>query len=155
MGCLLLEDIRVDPVMSRAVFSAPATGTATRTQVMRSAEQILRRLRGAHESSLGNRVAHPGVECASRSGQGVNAMSKESKRALNEAVEELEAAREAARLRLHLFSMDARRAIEGLEDKAKEFHALLVEEKERTSESSAEMARDLARAIRKFAEKHV
>ena len=81
-------------------------------------------------------------------------MSKESTKALNEAVEELEAAREAARLRLHLFSLDARRALEGLEDKAKEFHALLVGESERTADASAEMARDLARAIRKFAQKH-
>ena len=80
-------------------------------------------------------------------------MSKESKKALTEAVEELEAAREAARLRFHLFSMDARRALEGLEDKAKEFHALLVEESEKTTEASAGRARDLARAIRKFAEK--
>src|SRR6185436_5551440 len=52
--------------------------------------------------------------------QGALPMSEESKKAMNEAVEELEAAREAARLKLHLFSMDARRALEGLEEKAKD-----------------------------------
>jgi vacuolar-type H+-ATPase subunit H len=80
---------------------------------------------------------------------------KESKKALHDAVVELEAAREAARLKLHLFSMDAKRTFEDLEDRAKELQNKLTEESEKVAESSAVAARDLARSIRKFVEKHV
>ena len=81
-------------------------------------------------------------------------MSKnESTKALDDAKQELEAAREAARLKVHLLSMDARRTWDDLE---KKFHAVqkdLGERGEKVGEASATAARELARSIRKFVEK--
>lgn len=82
-------------------------------------------------------------------------LTKESQKALTDAKAELDAAREAARLKLHLLSMDARRAWDELEGKIEEVHQNLEERSEKATEASASAARDLARSIRKFVEKHV
>jgi hypothetical protein len=82
-------------------------------------------------------------------------MSKQdSNKALHEAVEELDAAREVVRLRLHLLSMDARRGWDGLEEKVKELQHDLVQSGEKVGEASAIAARELARSVRKFVERH-
>jgi hypothetical protein len=82
-------------------------------------------------------------------------LKKESQDALKDAKEELEAAREVARLKLHLLSMDARRTWDELEGKIQELQGKLGERGEKATEVSAVAARDLARSIRKFVEKHV
>jgi vacuolar-type H+-ATPase subunit H len=83
-------------------------------------------------------------------------MSKnESLKALEDAKQELEAAREVARLKLHLFSMDARRTWDDLEGKFQAFQEDLGKRGEEVGQASAETARDLARSIRTFVEKHI
>ena len=83
-------------------------------------------------------------------------MSKnESLTALDEAKQELEAAREVARLKLHLLSMDARRTWDDLEGKFQAFQEDLGKRGEEVGQASAAAARDLAGSIRKFLEKHI
>ena len=83
-------------------------------------------------------------------------MSKnESQKALEDAKGELAAARETARLKLHLLSLDARRAWDELEGKFQSFQEDLGKASEEVTETSATAARDLARSIRKFVEKHI
>ncbi len=80
---------------------------------------------------------------------------KDANQLLIEAKQELEAAREAARLKLHLLSMDARGKWDDLEKKFQGLQADLSETGEKVGETSAAAARDLAHSIRKFVEKHV
>jgi hypothetical protein len=80
---------------------------------------------------------------------------KESTKTLTEAVEELDAAREAARLKVHLLSMDARRTWDELEGSFSSLKKDLARESEKAAEASAVAARDLARSIRKFVESHL
>ena len=83
-------------------------------------------------------------------------MSKnESQKTLDDAKDELEAAREMAKLKLHLLSMDARRTWDELEGKFQSFQKDLEKTSEEVGQSSAIAARDLARSIRKFVEKHI
>jgi len=81
--------------------------------------------------------------------------TKESTKALSEAVGELDAAREAAKLKLHLLSMDARRTWDEIEDSFLSLKQSLAQQSEKTAESSAVAARELARSLRKFVEKHL
>jgi hypothetical protein len=83
-------------------------------------------------------------------------MSKnESLTALDEAKQELEAAHEVARLKLHLLSMDARHAWDDLEGKFQALQDDIGKRSEELGQASAEAARDLAGSIRKFLEKHI
>ncbi len=78
-------------------------------------------------------------------------MSKnESMKALNDAVQELETARETARVKLHLLSMDARNTWDGMEAKFLELKQNVENQGEKVAEASASAARDLARSIRKL-----
>jgi hypothetical protein len=87
---------------------------------------------------------------------GASRMSnKESKKALSDAVEELDAARDAAQLKVHLLSMDARRTWDQLEDSFSSLKENLAREGEKVAEASAVAARDLARSIRRFVESHL
>lgn len=83
------------------------------------------------------------------------ATTRETSEALKEAVEELDAARETARLKLHLLSLDAKRAWSEVEAQFRETQKALGEQGEHAAEMSAKAARDLARSIRKFLEDHV
>jgi len=82
------------------------------------------------------------------------AMTNEANKALKEAVEELNAAREAVRLKLHLLSLDAKEAWNEVETRLQETESALGGQSERAAEVAASAASDLARSIRKFAEKH-
>ncbi len=81
--------------------------------------------------------------------------TKEPSKALSEAVDELDAAREAARVKMHLFSMDARHAWDEIEGSFLSLKRDLAQQGEKAAETSATTARDLARSIRKFVEKHL
>jgi hypothetical protein len=84
------------------------------------------------------------------------AMSKnEPLNTLEDARDELGAARELARLKLHLLSMDARRTWDELEGKFQSLQEDLGKQGEELGQTSATAARDLARSIRKFVEKHI
>jgi len=79
----------------------------------------------------------------------------ESSDALKEAADELGAARDAARLKLHLLSMDARKTWDELESRVQAVQQELSGEGEKVAAASATAARDLARSIRKFVEHYV
>ena len=81
--------------------------------------------------------------------------TKESTKVLTEAVGELDAAREAAKLKMHLLSMDARNTWDELEGNFLSLKQTLAQQGEKATESSAAAARDLARSLRKFVEKHL
>ena len=81
--------------------------------------------------------------------------SNEPKVALNDAAKELDLAQETVRLKLHLLSMDARRAWQGLEGRFLKLKDEIEERGERTVADSAVAARDLAHSIRKFVEKNL
>ncbi len=83
------------------------------------------------------------------------ATTRETSEALKEAVEELDAAREAARLKLHLLSLDAKKAWTDVEARFRETQKALGGQGEHAAEVSAKAVRDLARSIRKFLEEHV
>ena len=74
---------------------------------------------------------------------------------LNNAVSELDAARNAARVKLEVMSISARRALGDLEMKAQVLQKKALVQAEKASEASAKAALDLARTIRKFVEKQV
>jgi transcription elongation GreA/GreB family factor len=82
------------------------------------------------------------------------AMSPETNDALKEAVEELNAARETVRLKLNLISLDAKEAWREIETRLHETQNALNGKSEHAAEVSAKSARNLARSIRKFVEKH-
>lgn len=82
-------------------------------------------------------------------------MTKETDEALKEAVAELKAARETVRLKLNLFSLDAKEAWKEVETKFQETETALGERSEQAMEDAAHAARDLARSVRKFLERHV
>ena len=79
----------------------------------------------------------------------------ETTKALDEAVRELEAAREAARLKVRLLSMDTQRAWHDLEGKIEALTFNLKQRSEKAAESSAVAARDLARSVRQFIQKQM
>ncbi|HVU04332.1 MAG TPA: hypothetical protein VHE30_21385 [Polyangiaceae bacterium] len=81
--------------------------------------------------------------------------TKESQKALKEAIEELSAARETAKLKAHLFSLDAKRAWEDLEREFTDLRQKIEAQGEQVVETSAASARDLARSIRKLVEKQL
>jgi hypothetical protein len=83
------------------------------------------------------------------------AMSQETNKALNEAVEELNAAREAIRLKAHLFSLDAKESWKEIETQLQETQTALSDRSEHAAEVAATAARDLARSVRKFVQKHL
>jgi hypothetical protein len=82
-------------------------------------------------------------------------MTRETSEALKETVEELNAARETVRLKLHLLSLDAKEAWKEVEARFQETENALGGRGEQAAELAASAARDLARSIRKFLEKHV
>jgi hypothetical protein len=83
-------------------------------------------------------------------------MSKdESQKVLEDAKRELEAAREVARLKVHLLSMDARRTWDELNGRVESLQKDLGKHGEEVGQASAAAARDLARSLRKFVEKHL
>jgi hypothetical protein len=81
--------------------------------------------------------------------------TKESSKALSQAVDELDAARDAAKLKLHLLSMDARRTWDEVEGSFASLKKSLAQQGEKAAESSAVAARDLARSLRKLLEEHL
>jgi hypothetical protein len=83
------------------------------------------------------------------------AMTLETQDALKETVEELRAARETARLKLHLLSLDAKEAWKEVEARFQETETALSERSDHAAEAAARAARDLARFVRKFLEKHI
>jgi hypothetical protein len=83
------------------------------------------------------------------------AMTPETNEALKEAVEELNAARETVRLKLNLISLDAKEAWREVETRLHETQSALNGKSEHAAEVSANAARNLARSIRKFVEKHI
>ena len=82
-------------------------------------------------------------------------MTLETQDALKETVEELRAARETARLKLHLLSLDAKEAWKQVETRFAETESALGEQSDHAAEVAARAARDLARFVRKFMEKHI
>jgi hypothetical protein len=81
--------------------------------------------------------------------------TRESSKALSQAVSELDATREAAKLKVHLLSMDARRTWDEVEGSFLSLKKSLAQQGEKAAESSATAARDLARSLRKFVEEHL
>lgn len=82
-------------------------------------------------------------------------MTPETNEALNEAVRELDATREAVRLKLNLLSLDAKDAWKEIETQLQATQNALAGRSEHAAETSARAARDLARSIRKFVQKHL
>lgn len=80
---------------------------------------------------------------------------KPASQSLKEALVDLEAARDQARLKLHLWSMDAQTKWKQLESKVQSFQQSAETEAERITDESAAKARELARTVRKFVEQHL
>lgn len=80
---------------------------------------------------------------------------KPASQSLKEALVDLEAARDQARLKLHLWSMDAQMKWKELESKVQSFQHSAESEAERITDESAAKARELARTVRKFVEQHL
>lgn len=80
---------------------------------------------------------------------------KPASQSLKEALVDLTAARDQARLKLHLWSMDAQVKWKELETKVQSFQQAAETEAERITDDSAAKARDLARTVRKFVEQHL
>ncbi len=78
-----------------------------------------------------------------------------SMKTLNEAVSELDGARNAARVKLEVLSIQARRALGDLEVKTQALQRKVTKRAEKVTAASANAALDVARSIRKFVEKQV
>jgi hypothetical protein len=74
---------------------------------------------------------------------------------LNSAVSELDGARNAARVKLELLTIQARRALGEFETKAQVFRQKAIKQAEKATETSANVALEYARSLRKFVEKKV
>lgn len=71
---------------------------------------------------------------------------------LKDAISDLTAARDQARLKLHLFSMEAQAKWRDLEAKVESLQKSAQTEAEHLADESAAKARELAGAVRKFVE---
>jgi hypothetical protein len=77
---------------------------------------------------------------------------KSASTSLKEALTDLVAARDEARIKLHLLSMDAQSKWRDLESKVDALQKTAAEDVERMADESAAKARELARSVRTFVE---
>lgn len=82
-------------------------------------------------------------------------MSNKAKESLNKALDELERARDEARVGLHLLSMEAKEKWSDLESKLLEIDDEVRAKGETASEASAAKVHEVARTVREFVEKNV
>lgn len=79
-------------------------------------------------------------------------MTQPAATSLKEALSELAAARDQARVKLHLLSMDAQAKWRELESKVEALQKTAAHDAERMADESAAKARELAHSVRKFVE---
>jgi CBS domain-containing protein len=80
---------------------------------------------------------------------------RKTESSLNEALEDLKAARDEARLQLHLLSMEARQRWHELEAKLEALDAEAVDRGEKAARNVVSKARELAGSVRAFIEQNV
>jgi hypothetical protein len=81
-------------------------------------------------------------------------MSEKAKQSLEQALGELERARDEIKVRLHLLSREAKNQWDGLEARLRDLDSELRTKTEAASESSAEKVREVAKTVREFVEKN-
>ena len=82
-------------------------------------------------------------------------MSEKAKHSLEQAVGELERARDEIKVRLHLLSREAKDQWNDLETRLRDLDGELRAKTESASESTAEKVREVAKTVREFVEKNV